>query len=297
MERPSRLQQQVGRRAVDGRREDELRGARPAKRAAWRAAAGSPAGWSEGERAVATEMPIAMSYNRVGHAVMMASPIDLEDFALGFSLAEEIVADAREIEELEVVPLPAATGGVRGVELRMWIGEDRMDALERRRRNVSGPTGCGMCGLESLEAALRPVRAVPEGRRFGPDAVQAAVAALRPAQLLNAETRAVHGAGFWTEAEGLVALREDVGRHNALDKLHGALVRREIRPADGILVMTSRISVELVQKAALMGAAVLAAVSAPTSLALQMAEEAGLTLIAVAREDGFELCTHGWRIR
>ena len=261
-------------------------------RAAWHGGA-----FVEGERDIPEEMPIALSYNRVSHAVMMASPLDLEDFALGFSLSEQIVATPGEIEEVGIVVVPGVEGGPpRGIELRLWIGEGRMAALDQRRRHVAGPTGCGMCGLESLDAALRPSPRVADGRRFTGAQVQQAVASLRPAQALGELTRAVHAAGFWTEADGLVAVREDVGRHNALDKLHGALAARGTEPAAGILVMTSRISVELVQKAAIMGATVLAAVSAPTALALRVAEQAGITLIAVARHDGFELCSGRHRI-
>ena len=265
--------------------------ARTVRRLAWR-----DGGFVAGERAVPEEVPVALSYNRVSHAVMMASPLDLEDFARGFSLSEEIVAHAGEIEEMEVVRLPAEDGTTRGIELRMWIGQDRMAALESRRRHVAGPTGCGLCGLESLEAALRPLRPVPFGRTFSPAEIEAAAGSLRPAQVLNRITRAVHAAGFWTPADGLVSLREDVGRHNALDKLHGALAADGVDTSAGLLVMTSRISVELVQKAAIMRVPVLVAVSAPTTLALQVAGTAGITLIAVAREDGFELCTHPERI-
>jgi FdhD protein len=253
--------------------------------------------FTAGSREIPEELPVALSFNRVSHAVMMATPADLEDFARGFSLSEEIVASASEIEEIETVILPGADGGPpRGIDLRVWIAADRMDALDARRRHVAGPTGCGMCGLESLDAALRPPRSVPAGRRFTPDAVQDAVGSLRPAQHLNHRTRAVHAAGFWTEAGGLVALREDVGRHNALDKLHGALSGQGGCLSEGILLMTSRISVELVQKASIMGVSILAAVSAPTALALRVAEQAGITLIAVAREDGFEICTGAQRI-
>lgn len=262
------------------------------ERLAWRHGA-----FIEGEREIPEEMPIALSYNRVSHAVMMASPLDLEDFALGFSLSEEIVRSPDEIEELELFMVPGAEGEPpRGVEMRLWIGEERMRGLDQRRRHIAGPTGCGLCGLESLDAALRPLRPVPEGRRYTASQVQAAVASLRPAQALNRRTHAVHAAGFWTEADGLVAVREDVGRHNALDKLHGALAASRTDLAQGILVMTSRISVELVQKAAIMGAPMLAAVSAPTALALRMAEQAGITLIAVARNDGFELCSGRHRV-
>ncbi len=254
--------------------------------------------FESGVRTVPEEVPIALSYNRTSHAVMMATPQDLRDFALGFSLSEALVEAADEIEEIEIVPLRADPDApVRGLELRLWVAEPVMRRLDGRRRHVAGPTGCGLCGLESLEAALRPPRPVPRGRTHRPEAVMAAMASLRPAQALNHATRAVHAAGFWTEADGLLAVREDVGRHNALDKLHGALAASGCDAASGILVMTSRISVELVQKASIMGVTTLAAVSAPTALALRIAEEAGITLVAVAREDGFELCSGAWRIR
>ena len=262
------------------------------ERLSWRDGA-----FTTGEREVPEEMPIAISYNRTSHAVMMATPLDLEDFARGFSLSEEIVGAVGEIEEIETVLLRAEPDAPpRGIELRLWVGGASMQTLDLRRRHVAGPTGCGLCGLESLEAALRPPRLVPEGRRYAPEAVQAAMESLRPAQALNRRTHAVHAAGFWTEREGLVALREDVGRHNALDKLHGALAASGRAAADGIVVMTSRISVELVQKASIMSAPVLAAVSAPTALALRVAEQAGMTLVAVARADGFEVCAGVQRI-
>ncbi len=265
---------------------------RSIRRLAWRDDA-----FAAGLRTVPVEMAVALSFNRLSHAVMMATPADLEDFALGFSLSEEVVGDPGEIEEIEVVELPDADGRVpRGIELRLWIGERGMRSLDARRRHVAGPTGCGLCGLESLDAALRPPRPVPAGRVFAAADIRRAVASLWPAQSLGRETRAVHAAGFWTPERGLVALREDVGRHNAFDKLHGALARARQPAADGVVVMTSRISVELVQKAATMGAPVLAAVSAPTTLALAVAEQAGMTLVAVAREDGFELCCGRQRI-
>ena len=253
-------------------------------RLAWR-----EGGFSDGVRLVAEEVPVAFSYNRLAHAVMMATPADLEDFARGFSLNERIVTHHAEIEEIEIVRPP---GLAEGIELRMWVDEARLGMLETRRRQLAGPTGCGLCGLESLQEALgHPMPAVPEGMVLEAAAVMAA------RQTLNHATRAVHAAGFWTPQDGLVALREDVGRHNALDKLAGALALAGEDAASGILVLTSRISVELVQKAQRMGVAILAAMSAPTSLALHRAEQAGITLIAVAREDGFELCTHPRRIR
>jgi FdhD protein len=247
-------------------------------RLAWRHGAAS-----DGVRVVPEETPIAITYNRVTHAVMMATPGDLHDFAVGFSLSEGIVPAVAAIEDFAVVE---AEGGI---ELRMWIGTQHMAALEKRRRRLAGATGCGMCGLESLAEALRPVPNAPAGRVFSPDAIAAAMASLGPAQVLNQATRAVHAAGFWRAGPGLAALREDVGRHNALDKLYGALALGGVSASEGVVVLTSRISIELVQKAARMGAAVVAAVSAPTALAVRAAEAAGMTLVGVARGDGFEV--------
>jgi len=243
-----------------------------------------------GGRDIAEECAVALSYNRVSHAVMMASPADLEDFALGFSLNEGILGGPEQVEELEVV---VADGGI---ELRMWIDPARMGVLDRRRRRMAGPSGCGLCGLESLSDAVRPPPRVGEGRAVRVEDVFAAVASLYPAQVLNHATRAVHAAGFWRPGAGLVAVREDVGRHNALDKLAGALARAGEAAADGVLLMTSRVSVELVQKAAVLGATVLVAVSAPTALALRVAEAAGITVVGVARQDGFEVFTHPGRV-
>ncbi len=240
------------------------------------------------ERRVPEETAVALTYNRLTHAVMMATPLDLEDFATGFSLAERIIDSASDIEELEIVPAPL------GVELRMWIAPERMSALERRRRHIAGPTGCGLCGMDSLADAMRTPPTVGAGPVLTAAQIAEAVASLDPAQTLNHATRAVHAAGFWRGR--LLALREDVGRHNALDKLTGALLRAGEAPADGVLVMTSRISVELVQKAAVAGIAVLVAVSAPTALAVRVAESAGITLVGVARRDGFEVFTHRSRI-
>ncbi len=245
-------------------------------------------GADEGRRCVAEERAVALTYNRVTHAVMMATPADLEDFAVGFSHAERIIATPGDIEELETFEAE------QGIELRMWIAPERMAALERRRRQIAGPTGCGLCGMDSLADAMRTPPAVPPGPAVTAAQVAAAAASLAPAQILNHATRAVHAAGFWQD--GLAVLREDVGRHNALDKLTGALLRQGRDPAAGVLVMTSRISVELVQKAAGAGIGVLVAISAPTALAIRVAEAAGITLVGVARPDGFEVFTHPARI-
>ena len=259
--------------------------ARPLPRLAWRSGVAESGG-----REVAEETAVALSYNRLSYAVMMATPADLEDFAVGFSLAERIVAAPGEIEELEVVAVEA------GIELRMWLPEARMVAVEARRRQMAGPTGCGLCGLESLDQAMRAPPVVAADRRFDPAALHAAMAEMPGGQALGRRTHAAHAGAFWHPDHGLVALREDVGRHNALDKLAGALARQGHDAAEGVVLMTSRVSVELVQKAAAMGTGVLAAVSAPTALAVRVAEAAGITLVAVARGDGFEVFSHPWRL-
>lgn len=254
---------------------------RPSKRVA--RAAWSGHAMQEGQRAVPVEMAVALVYNGTTHAVMMASPADLEDFAIGFSLAEEVIAKPSDIETMEILP---AAGGI---EIRMWLNQERAAAYGARRRLMAGPTGCGLCGIESVEAAMKPPPRVASDWRLTPESVSAALATLPPAQKVNAETRAVHAAGYWEPGLGLVALREDVGRHNALDKLAGVLARQGFSASKGLLLLTSRVSVEMVQKAALMGVPVIVAVSAPTSLAIEMAEAAGITLIAVARGAEFEI--------
>jgi FdhD protein len=239
---------------------------------------------------VPRETPVALTYNRTTHAVMLASPADLEDFAIGFSLSEGIVKTAAEILALEIVEVPD------GIECRMDLASGALAALTRRQRRLAGPSGCGLCGLDSLAAAIRPAPAVPEGRAFSPEMIQDAMRSMPTAQTLNAVTHAVHAAAYWTPEQGLRALREDVGRHNALDKLSGALFRLGLPAADGLVLLSSRISVEMVQKAAILGAPVVVAISAPTSLAIEVADGAGITLIGVARSDGFEVFTHSNRI-
>jgi FdhD protein len=245
----------------------------------------------KGRRIVPEETPVALTYNRISHAVMMATPADLEDFAIGFSLAEGVVERAEEIEQLDVVECEI------GVELRMWIGRDLIDSYSDRRRNLAGPTGCGLCGMESLEETVRPAPVVSAGLTVSAEDIEAAMTAMPAGQRLNRETRAVHAAAFWIPQRGIVALREDVGRHNALDKLAGALARQQIPGPSGIVLLTSRVSVEMVQKTAILGASILVAVSAPTALAIRTAEAAGITLIAIARGQDFEIFTRPERVR
>jgi FdhD protein len=254
-------------------------------RSAWRTT-----GISSGERAIPEETAIAMTYNGTTYAVMMASPQDLEDFGVGFSLSERVVDNLESIEELEAVETE------HGIELRMWLKDLDAARLAERRRQHAGPTGCGLCGIESLAQAMRPPLPVSATRKFTAAEIMEAVASMAPAQILNHETRAVHAAGYWEPGRGLVGVREDVGRHNALDKLCGALARNGENARNGLIVLTSRISVEMVQKAASAGAPVLVAVSAPTALAVKMAELSGMTLVAIARPDGFEVFTHDERI-
>ncbi|HUC16594.1 MAG TPA: formate dehydrogenase accessory sulfurtransferase FdhD [Acetobacteraceae bacterium] len=256
-----------------------------ARALAWRAGTFRPE-----ERALAGECAVAITYGRATHAVMLATPSDLEDFAVGFSLSEQVISHPDEIERIEIVPLS------QGVELRIDLVPGRAEHYVRRRRMMAGPAGCGLCGAESLESVMRPLGRVAEEFSLAPADVLAALAALDQAQRINAETHGVHGAGFWDRGRGLLAVREDIGRHNALDKLIGALGRAGIAAPNGMVVMTSRVSLELVQKTVRAGAPILAAMSAPSALAVRLADEAGLTLIAIARRDGFEVFSHPERL-
>src|SRR5579862_874850 len=244
-----------------------------------------------GTRTIPEETAVSFTYGSATFAVMMATPEDIEDFAIGFSLTEGIVDNAAEITSIDVVQHD------RGIEARMTLGGSRSEQLGSRRRRLAGPAGCGLCGIESLEAAVRPARKVHANLRVTPEAVFSALASLRERQRLNRETHAVHAAGFWSAQENrLVAVREDVGRHNALDKLAGALARAKIAAGEGFIVLSSRLSIELVQKTAAIGCPMLVAVSAPTNYALRAAEDAGMTLVAVARDDSFEVFAHPGRI-
>lgn len=246
---------------------------------------------SEATRIVPEEVPVAFSYGGSTHAVMMATPADLDDFAVGFSLAEGIIGRAEQILSVEAIEAGP------GIDLQITLEDNTAHALVARRRRMAGPVGCGLCGIESIEQATRPVPMVAGGEvRFTSRDLIEAMQLLGARQTLNRETRAVHGAGFFLPGEGLMALREDVGRHNALDKLVGAVCRAGWKRSRGMVVVTSRLSVEMVQKAAILGSPVLAAISVPTALAIRTAEAAGLTLVGIARGDDFEIFTRSDRI-
>ncbi len=241
------------------------------------------AGPSASTRALADEVAVAITHNRETHAVMMATPADIVDFATGFSLTEGVIDDASQIEEIEVVEVED------GIEARMWLASDQIARTQVRRRRLAGPTGCGLCGIDSLAEAVRPPRSVSGSMRVTPEMISQAQAAMDVALPLGAQTRAVHAAALWHPARGLLAVREDVGRHNALDKLVGAAALGGFSSAECVLLLSSRVSIEMVQKACVLGASVLVAISAPTAHAVRLADQAGLTLIAVARADGFEV--------
>ncbi|SIQ73452.1 FdhD protein [Rhizobium sp. RU33A] len=239
---------------------------------------------SEGERAIPEEVPIAFSYSGSTHAVMMATPDDLEDFAVGFSLSEGIVQSAVEITSVEAVEAGD------GIDLQIALQDENAEALTARRRQMAGPVGCGMCGIESIEQAMRVVPHLDETHlQLSLQDIASAVCELQNHQALNRKTRAVHGAGFYLPGQGVVAVREDVGRHNALDKLVGAIALGGWQASEGAVVVTSRLSVEMVQKAAIAGSAILIAISAPTALAVRTARDAGMTLVAIARDQDCEV--------
>jgi len=240
---------------------------------------------------VAEEVPVSLEYNGIAHAVMLATPADLEDFALGFSLTEGIAATAADIRGVEVDILP------QGIALRIELAGRRFDLLKRRRRALAGRTGCGLCGAESLDQVMCDLPAVAATTTFRPSTLAEALARLRAGQHLLGKTGATHAAG-WMDVGGHVALvREDVGRHNALDKLIGALARRGSDATAGAALVTSRASFEMVQKAAAAGIGMLVAVSAPTLLAVHTAERLGVTLVGFARQDRSTVYAHGWRLK
>ena len=241
--------------------------------------------------AVAEEIPVAFVYNERPHAVMLATPADYEDFALGFSLSEAIIGDAAELESVEVAPALA------GIELRIRIPEPRAAVLDTRVRQLTGRTGCGLCGAQTLEAAVRHPPPVGEREPITVPALQNALAQLRTRQTINSVTGATHAAAWATNDGEIAYVREDVGRHNALDKLIGAMQRAKVDVRTGFLVVTSRASYEMIMKSATVGIGIIAAISAPTALAIALAGEANVTLIAFARSEGHSVYTHAERLQ
>ncbi|WP_299808517.1 formate dehydrogenase accessory sulfurtransferase FdhD [uncultured Roseibium sp.] len=239
---------------------------------------------------LADEVPVAISYNGSTHAVLMATPSDLEDLSAGFSLSENIVASPEEIEDIAVVEVD------KGIDVQIRLATDATERLRQRRRSIAGPVGCGLCGIESLEEAMREIRPVMAETRLKAENVGDAVRAMGKAQALNLQTRSVHAAGWYHPEKGLTTIREDVGRHNALDKLIGSMSLSGTPASGGAFVMSSRLSIELIQKTAAAGCGIIIAVSAPTALAVSEADGANITLVACARGDSFELFTHPHRI-
>jgi FdhD protein len=257
-------------------------GARPTPRLAFGARV------EPGNRMLPEEVAVALTFNGTTQAVMMATPDDLEDFAYGFALTEGI-AKPDEILSVEIETLP------KGRDVQIWLRPEAEARLTARRRTMTGPVGCGLCGIDSIDQALRDVPYVlPYTFQTSASQVMAAVSALPGQQRLHDATRAVHCAGFWSGGH-IIASREDVGRHNALDKLAGAMVRVGTEP-NGAVVLTSRVSIDMVQKVAMLGAPMIIAVSAPTADAVTLADHAGITLIALARSDRFEVFTHTDRL-
>ncbi|MGF6274241.1 FdhD protein [Massilia sp. UYP11] len=260
----------------------------------------------DGSELLAEEVPVALVYNGISHAVMLASPQDLEDFAVGFSLSERIVRSARDVRGVE------AEAGPHGIALAIDIAPGAMARLKGTRRARLGKTGCGLCGIDSLAwferetapderqppdaCAARAGDARDAGDSFAPEALQRAMAAMAGRQRLHQATGAMHAAG-WADRDGrLLLVREDVGRHNALDKLVGALARAGIDAGGGCALVTSRASFEMVQKAARAGMGLLAAISAPTAMAVRLADRAGLTLAGFVRGGRHVVYTHPWRL-
>jgi len=240
-------------------------------------------GLAPGERNVAAEVPVSITYNGLAHAVMMVTPQDLEDFVVGFSLSEAIIERANEIESMDIREIDG--GGYLAV---LRVPQERFKNVALGRRNIVGQSGCGICGIIELENLVRPARPLGAPPKVSSDTLFKCLDELRGFQPINAATGAVHAAAFVKDGE-IIACREDVGRHNALDKLIGHLARSGQNAAAGLVLLSSRCSFELVQKTALAGAPMLVTVSAPTTFAVDLAQKLGLTLIALARSDSM-LC-------
>jgi FdhD protein len=247
--------------------------------------------WQDTVDNVAAEVPVALTYNSIPHVVMMATPRDLEDMGVGFTVSEVLVADYSELRD---VVLDTSSGDL---ELRLSVTGSRLGELLERRRNLTGRTGCGVCGAETVEDAIRRPPPVSAGGGTSRELLVAALRRLRELQPLGALAGSLHAAA-WVSWDGEVQLvREDVGRHNALDKLIGAKLRRGEDLTDGYVMVTSRASYEMVQKAATLGIRMLVAVSAPTALGVKLATDCGVTLVGFAREEQQVVYSHPQRLR
>jgi FdhD protein len=240
---------------------------------------------------VAEEEPVALTYQRTPHVVMLATPADLEDLGVGFTLSEAVVSRPDEIKSVELVQ------DAGSLEVRIGIAGERFAALLQRQRNLTGRTGCGLCGAETIEQAIRHPPPVGAGPRISLTELHQALTELQARQPLNAQTGSVHAAGWALPGKGIQLVREDVGRHNALDKVLGALIRAGVDCSAGYLVITSRASYEMVQKAATVGVTLLAAVSAPTALAIRLATEVRQTLVGFARTHRHVVYAHPQRLQ
>lgn len=251
--------------------------------------------WRDGqvqERAeqIVEETPVVLVYNGIPHVVMMATPADLEDFMLGFSITEELIRTSADLRDIRVVRYG------QGIEVQATVPAECESVVASRSRRLTGRTGCGICGTDSIDAVLKTLHPVPPGAPIAPKAIQTALESITSHQKLNTAAGTVHAAA-WARRDGTVDLvREDVGRHNALDKLIGALLARGVNPVEGFAVVTSRASFEMVQKTTVLGAPLLVAISGPTGLAVRVAEQAGLTLVGFARGDRLTVYTRPERL-
>ncbi|MBN8647309.1 MAG: formate dehydrogenase accessory sulfurtransferase FdhD [Caulobacterales bacterium] len=240
-------------------------------------------GWNNAKRNLANEIAIAITYNGTTHAIMMASPNDLEDYAIGFSFCEGIIKNKDEIEKIEII------NHNKGLELRIRLQNDVAANFTRQRNLKLGPVGCGLCGIDSLDAALPNLEKLETNKSFEPQIIINAMAKMREFQIINKATNAAHAAGFMDENGDVILVREDIGRHNALDKLNGALLVQNIDAQKGAILMTSRLSIDLVQKCAAIKCANLCAISAPSRLAIDAARQANIKIYAIVRDDGLEV--------
>lgn len=232
---------------------------------------------------MASEIPLALEYNCISHAVMMISPFDIEDFTVGFSLTEGIIDSLNDIIDLNIAP--SDKGVIGAVEIK----PDCFSRLDHFKRTLVGRTGCGLCGIDRLDHAIRPLNPIKSQFSVTADVVHNSMQNLSALQVQNRKTGALHAAAFVTASGEILCVREDIGRHNALDKLIGHMMREKIDPANGFALITSRCSFEMVHKSATFGIPVLAAVSATTDLALKLAQESGLSLIAFSRREGMNI--------